>query len=57
MVLAGVLLTAHLVRRRRERALAQVPGEGAAYRDPVSGVDASPEELERLRQELLREDV
>ena len=57
MVLAGVLLTAHLVRRRRERVPVQVSGEGAAYGDPVSGIDASPEELERLRQELLRDDV
>lgn len=57
MVLAGVFLTAHLLKKRRERVPVPVPGEGAAYGDSVSGIDASPEELERLRQELLREDV
>lgn len=57
MVLAGVLLTAHLLRKRRERIPVPVPEEGAGYGDAVTGIDASPEELERLRQELLREDA
>jgi cytochrome c-type biogenesis protein CcmH len=57
MVLAGVLLTAHLLRNRRQRVPVPVPEEGTGLGGPVSGLDASPEELERLRQELLREDV
>ena len=54
MVAAGLLLTAHLLRRRRERVV--VPVAEASSGKPPLGIDASPEELERLRQELLRED-
>jgi cytochrome c-type biogenesis protein CcmH len=57
MVLAGLLLTAHLLRKRRERVPVPVAEDGAGYGDSVAGIDASPEELERLRQELLREDI
>jgi cytochrome c-type biogenesis protein CcmH len=57
MILAGVLLTAHLLRNRRQKVPVPVPEEGTGFGSPVSGIDASPEELERLRQELLREDV
>ncbi len=54
MVVAGLLLTAHLLRRRRERAA--VPVGASDREDVLAGIDASPAELERLRQELLRED-
>jgi len=54
MVVAGLLLTAHLLRRRRERVA--VPVGASDRKDVLAGIDASPAELERLRQELLRED-
>ena len=54
MVIAGLLLTAHLLRRRREQGLVPVADASSPTLPP--GIDASPEELERLRQELLRED-
>jgi len=54
MLVAGLLLTAHLLRRRRGGVV--VPVVGASSGEPPPGIDASPEELERLRQEVLRED-
>ncbi|NNG17128.1 MAG: hypothetical protein HKM89_11675 [Gemmatimonadales bacterium] len=57
MVLAGLLLTAHLLKTRRAKIPVPVSEEGVGYGDSVAGIDASPEELDRLRQELLREDV
>jgi len=55
MVLAGLLLTAHLLRKRRGRVVVPVAEVNSATLP--SGIEASPEELEHLRQELLREDL
>lgn len=54
MVIAGLLLTAHLLKRRREQVVVPVADASAASMPP--GINGSPDELERLRQELLRED-
>ncbi len=54
MVIAGLLLTAHLLKRRREQVVVPVADASAPSMPP--GINGSPDELERLRQELLRED-
>ena len=54
MVIAGLLLTAHLLKRRREQRVVSMADGSSTTLPP--GIDASPEELARLRQELLRED-
>jgi len=54
MVIAGLLLTAHLLKRRREQRVVSMADASSTTLPP--GIDASPEELARLRQELLRED-